>query len=311
MAGVEEARRPALRRLLPREQRLGRGHVVAPFLQRAGHRLELFRLSCAVERAARLVVVLERLLVFALRLRVRLDRLLELLDVVRERDQVVVRGRLHFGELCLPMATAPDDTERGERQAAEDEEADQNAAAGSGLVAGAAGSAAVLACSGDAVDEVDQRGGDALAAVGVERVGRELSGDARRQDLLAAGAEVPADDDRVGAWAVESVVEGLQHAVRVAAGLLLRRSGQDRDVDGTGARRVDRRPDAILLSAPDCELRVAVDVNGIGLQRGDGGVDPLARACVCAQRQGRRDGHGQDDGSSHRARLRRARRRAS
>ena len=163
------------------------------------------------------------------------------------------------------------------------------------------------------MDEVDQRRGDAVATVSVERLGRELSGDALRQDAFAARAEVPADDDCIRAGAPQAVVERLQHAVGIPAGLVLRGSGQDRDVHGPGARRVDRAADAVLLGAADRKLRVRVDVDGVGLQSRDGGVDPLARARLRAQCQCqcRRDGHGQHDESFHRARARRARLRAS
>src|SRR5205814_10058136 len=74
---VEEARWPALGRLLAREDRLSRRHVVAALLERARDGLELLRPACAVVGAAGVAVVLECLLVLVLRLSIRLDGLLE------------------------------------------------------------------------------------------------------------------------------------------------------------------------------------------------------------------------------------------
>src|SRR5262249_55971889 len=170
---------------------------------------------------ARPVVILERLLVLPFRLRVRLDRLLELLHVVRERDQVVVRGGLHLRQLGLPPAAAMGDADGEEPQAAEDEQADQDAGAGSPPAGRAGRSAAVESRGAKAVDEVDQGRGGALAAMRVQRFGCELAGDAVREHAVAAGAEVPADDDGIRSATAQAVVDRLQDAVWIAAGLVL------------------------------------------------------------------------------------------
>jgi hypothetical protein len=126
---IEEARRPPLRRLLPVEQRLSSGHVVAALLQGAGNGIELPRRRRAVVGMGRLVVVLECGVVLALRLGVRLDRLLELLHIVRERDQIVVGGSLDLCELSLSAPPVQHGSKGDEHDPAEQHEPDQNTTA--------------------------------------------------------------------------------------------------------------------------------------------------------------------------------------
>ena len=96
MPWIEEARGPALGRLLPLEPRLGGRHQVAAFLERLGDRRELRRRARAVERVGRARVLLERREVVALRRLVRLDLLLQALDVLGERDEIFARRLTHL-----------------------------------------------------------------------------------------------------------------------------------------------------------------------------------------------------------------------
>ena len=104
-------------------------HVVAALFERRRHRFELSRLGRAIVRAGRLVVGIERLRVLGFCLRIRFDRLLELLHVVGEGDQVVVRRGLDLRELGLVLSSFPHAAEDEEDDASCDEQGDQGASA--------------------------------------------------------------------------------------------------------------------------------------------------------------------------------------
>ncbi len=144
----------------------------------------------------------------------------------------------------------------------------------------------------------------------VEGFGCEPARDSPRERAFAAGAEMPADDDGVRAGASEPVVNCLQHAVRVSAGLVFRGARQDGDVDGTGAGGVDRPAQASLIGCADRELCSRVHVDGTPLQSGDGGVDLCAGVDGRAQRQRNRRRGRERENLFHDVRSRRARRRA-
>ena len=173
-------------------------------------------------------------------LRIRFDWLLELLHVVGEGDQVVVRRGLDLRELGLVSSSFPHAAEDEEDDASCDEQGDQGASARAraAVTAASATTRPAGALRRHAVDEVQQRRRHALAAVGVECLGGKAARNSFRQDV-ASRAKVPSDHGRVRSLASERVVERLEDAVGTAAGLLLRGGGQDRDVDGTGSRSVD------------------------------------------------------------------------
>jgi hypothetical protein len=264
------------------EKRLRGDHVVPPLLQSARNPFELLGPRRAVVRVGGLVVVPERGVVLALCVRIRLDWLLELLHVVGECDQVVVRRCLDLGELGLRAPAVAHGPSDQKRDRAEDQEADQDAAAGAGPVVPVSAGSAALLLSCDTVNEVDERRGYTVATVRVERLGREAAGHALRQNPFAAGAKVATDDGGVRARAAEPVMQGLQDTVGISAGLVLGGQRKNRDVDRPGAGTVDRLAQPALVGGADGELGRRVDVQRIGSQRGDGGVDALAGLRRCA-----------------------------
>ena len=130
-----------------------------------------------------------------------------------------------------------------------------------------------------------QGGGDAVAAMRVERLGRKAAGGAGLEDALAARAEVAADDHGVRSRSSEPVVERLQDPVRIAARLVLGCERKDCDVHRACGRGVDFPSEPRLVGCADRELCRRVDVNRIRLQRSDGGVDSLARRGGSGQRK--------------------------
>ncbi len=254
----------------------------AALLERTRHGFELAWLSGSVVRAARLVIGIQSLRVLLFRLRIRFDGLLELLDVVGERDQVVVRCGLDFGELGLRAAPVANRPEEEKCHDSGDQQADHGASSSARLAATPTTTgAAAASLRGHTVDEVDERGGHALAAMGGERLGGQASCGTLRQDITA-GAEVPPDHCGVGPLASERVMDGLEHAVRTAARFLLGRGRENRDVDGPGAGTVDLPAQPVLVCRRDRKLGRRVDIDRIRIQRSDRPVD---------DRSGLRRGH--------------------
>ncbi len=229
--------------------------------ERTRHGFQLARLSDSIVRTACLVVEIKRLRVFLFRLRVAFDGLLELLDVVGERDQVLVGRRLDFGELGLRPAPAADCPEAEECDDSGDEQPDHDTAASARLAATPITAAATTSLCGNTVDEIEQRRGHALAAMLGERLGRQAPCYPRGQNI-AAGAKVVPDHRCVRALASERVMDRLKHAVGAAARLQLGGSGEDRDVHRPGAGQVDLptqvrpgRPTAVRARPPDRRRR--------------------------------------------------------
>ena len=125
VARIEETRRPALGRPVPAQDGLGARHVPPAFLERPRHAFELLRACRTVEQRRRRVVTGQCRVVLPLGRRVLLSGLFELLDVVRERDQVVVRGRFHLGKLRPLHAAAAERAQEDECAAGDRENRDQ------------------------------------------------------------------------------------------------------------------------------------------------------------------------------------------
>ena len=256
---------------MPIEESLCRAHVPATFLERGRHCFQLARLRRPVVRAARLVIGGERLRVLLFRPRIRLDGLLEFLDVAGEGDEVVMSRGLHLGELGLRAAPLANCLEEQERDDRGDQQGDDHTTGAARLAATI--TAPTTPFGGDTVDEVEERGGHSRAAMGGERLGRQAAGNALGQDAVASGAEVRPDHGGIGAPEAKAGMDRLEHAVRTAAGFQLDGVRQDRDVDGSGACAVDFRPQPVLIGGRGRKLCRRVDVHGIGVQGGDRAVD--------------------------------------
>ena len=225
-----------------------------------------------------------------------------------------MRRGLDLRELGLRTSAAPHGAKRDEADRTEGEDADQDSAARARLFAPAAAAArrdtAVLLRVGDPVDEVEQRRCDAVAAMRVEGLRSEPAGGTGLQDTLAAGPEVPADDNGVRSRTSDTVVELLQDPVWIAARLLLGRERKDGDIDRACTCCVDLLSEPGLVGGADRELGTGVDVHRIALECRHRSVDPGAGLRSRRQRE-RRGSSGRDQQTpSHGLRACRARRRA-
>ena len=253
MARVEEARRAALRRLAVLQPRASRAHRPAALLERGADRLELVdapreppRLIGALVRLDGGLVVGPGRLGDAGHVHVQLERA----DLVAERHEVVARVVLDLGELgrvlAPPLAAADD-----ERRTARARQCEQDQAAG-------ADSAAAVAAV-RALDEVEQHGLRALAAVGLRRLRREpavllsgagddpRAGDHGERDLLA---DTPVDRacDLLGRRPLGH--DGNVHVDAAVGDRLAHLAGVDTgaggDVDGAALKRFDHRAELVL-----------------------------------------------------------------
>ena len=161
-------------------------------------------------------------------LRIRFDRLLELLHVVGEGDQVVVRRGLDLRELRLVLPSLP--------HAADDEEddasCDEQARSGRFRPRPGRRRRCLRRHSSRRSGPVATRSTKS-SSVAVTPWPRWASSDsvARRPATpfgrtVASRAEVPADHGRVRSPASERVVERLEDAVGTAAGFQLRGAGR-------------------------------------------------------------------------------------
>jgi hypothetical protein len=296
---VEEARGPALGRLAPVEARIGAGHPVAALLQRFRDRRHVLRPAGPVERLIRLVVALDRRLIVRPRLRRsagRVDAFLELLDVVGQRDEVVLRRLADLREGLLlppPPAAVVEQVDAAADRREDDDGRDTRAA---GLVP-AVGAAAVLPRVCHALDEVVEHRRSAVGTVGVERLSGQVTGDARLEEV-AARTEVPPGDERVGPPPAEPVVELPHHAVGAAAGLGFERVPDDGDVDGAGACRADLVAELSSFRVGQRRRGAGVDADRIGAQAGDDLVDRPERVGAGNPDRQRERGDQADEGQA-------------
>jgi len=153
--------------------------------------------------------------------------------------------------------------------------------------------------------EVEERGGDAPAAMRGEGLGGQAACDTARQDV-AAGAQVPPDHQSVRAFPSEPVMDGLKDAVGTATRLLFRGGREDRDVDGPGARAVELPAQPVLVGRRDRKLGGPIDVDRIRIQRSDRPVDD--RPSLCGGHEDERRCRGREQKQAfHRVRWTRAR----
>ncbi len=233
------------------------------------------------------MVVRLRALVDARHLDVEVERA----DVVAERDEVVADVLLELGQLRLDPPASPPAREQ-QQAAAEREQRQQHRGADAAAALRGTGVAA-RAQLADPVDEVQQHGADAVAAVLAERLGRLLS---RPVEIGAAGLEVVAGDDRVDPGPPEQLLDPLRDPARGAAARAQRRRRQDRDVHRARVTFLDPLADPIRVGLGDRALRVRVGVDRVGAQRLGGLGDDVLR------RGRRREQRRQHQGGDQRAR---------
>jgi hypothetical protein len=219
VARVEEARRPAFRRLPALEPRLRRGHGEAALLERGADLLEVGRPPRATERAARALVRRERPAVVLARARVdagHLDVEIERADVVAQRDEILLGDLAHLAELG-GGAAAPaqeEDAAGGGRERCDERDPSARRAA---VVAAALRGAAPAPPRGHGRDDVAHRRRDALDALAAMRVDRVVGDRAHTlARAVAPGAQPRPDDRDVGRRPADVARERAQHGVGIA-----------------------------------------------------------------------------------------------
>jgi hypothetical protein len=253
VAGVEEARRSAVRGGAALHLGAGCLHRPAPLLEQLGHRLQVLRAPGAVERLTGLGVALDRQRVVLLGLPVGVRHLhveVERANVVAEGDHVVAGDPTHLLELglqrrLLALSLPPaSEGEEGEREAQQQEQQDREAAPSLGGAAAAFGAAG--ARLPQAAHEVLEHRRSAVAALRLERLGGQRSRLTGRQHATGgAGPEAVADHRRVGARLAHRKGDLAQRRVGVATRLRRRRAGQDRQVERAGVAATNRLTQAV------------------------------------------------------------------
>jgi hypothetical protein len=201
-----------------------------------------------------------------------------------------VRRGLDLAELLLLPPPSPHGVHGEERAASEQQQTDQDGAAGAGLRCSAP--CRRSRARRDAVNEVDQRGGDAFAAVRFSASvasrpatpGWSTPSLPARKCLPTTTAYVPRRSGRCAA------PRGRRRDCRLSRSP---REREDRDVHRPAPAESIAARRRAWSALPIASLCGRVDVHRAGLQRRDRGVDALARARARSQRQRRRGGDGQ------------------
>ena len=283
----------------PSSLRLCAGHLVPALLERARHRRQILGTPRGVVGPIGALVRLDRAAVVLLRVAIdvgHVDVQVQVADVVREREQVLLGDRLTGRERLAVTAGAPPSAKEDEAEHAGADDGEDRPQRG---VLGTA-PAGAAAHGGDFVDEGEQRRREPVVAVLLERLG----GGPRRLAALenvACRTELTTDDDGVRAAPVERLRELRDHQCRVAARLVARLARQDRDVDGTCVRVGDPFAQPVGVRLRDRGLRVGMDIDRVARQRLGGLVDD--RAGQGSRGEGQREERQQEKKAGHPVRM--------